>query len=118
MKPWTILAGAALCGCAAAPIPEPPPPLPVVIAIAPPPPVSQPVASVVKAYRAVEKQEVPKITAENVTAEYVRRVHSADIAARHALAALERQDGKATPASLSTARAAVSELAAALDASP
>jgi hypothetical protein len=115
MKPWIILAGT-LCGCAAAPLPQPPPPTPVVIT---PPDVSTaPVASVVQAYRAVERKEVPKITADNVTADYVRGIHAADIKARHALAALERLDGKATPKALAAARSAVSALAAALDSEP
>jgi hypothetical protein len=113
-----ILLSLLLSSCAATPAPPPliPPvaiEMPILMPVDP-----APVASVVRAYRAAERKEVPRVTADGVTADYVRRVHIADLAARHALAALERQDGRATPEGLARARTAVSDLAAALNATP
>jgi hypothetical protein len=112
MKFWIILAGT-LSGCAAAPLPEPPIPPPIVIASAPSVPTA-PVASVVQAYRAAESKEVPQITADNVTADAIRRIHDADIAARHALTRLGNQGKHPTPAALAAARGAVKALEDAL----
>jgi hypothetical protein len=69
---------------------------------------------VLKAYRAIEKRELPAVTAQDVTADYVHRVQVADRAARHALSVLERADRRPTLADLTRARDAVNRLEAAL----
>jgi hypothetical protein len=117
MKPWIVFA-ATLCSCAAAPLPAPPPEQ-MAAAVTPLPPVDHvPVAQVVKAYRAIESQEVPRITADGVTVDYIKRIHVADLAARVAVGALERQGGHPTHQAIARALAAVSALSAALNATP
>jgi hypothetical protein len=106
-----------LSGCVSQPIPEPPArslaPATAPVFVADRPPEVQPahVASVVKAYRAIERQEVPAVIAEDVTPDYIHRIHIADLAARRALWALERSDRRPTLADLMRARDAVNHLA-------
>jgi hypothetical protein len=109
-----------LCGCVAHPVPEP-----AVVALAPAPVAARPpevqpahVASVVKAYRAIERQEVPAVTSQDVTVDHIHRIHIADLAARRALWALERTDRRPTLADLARARDAVNHLALILQEPP
>jgi hypothetical protein len=106
-----------LTSCAAAPPPPSPPPLQ-----APPPPVvvieSAPnpakpttaTANVAKEYQKAAQKEIPAVVAPNTTPERVRRVHTADSAARRALSKLEAQGEHPTKETLDAARAAVKQL--------
>jgi hypothetical protein len=108
-----------LLGCTLAP-PAPPPLIdtpPPVIVEAPAKP-DAPVASVLRAYKAAERQEIPAITAANVTADFIRRLHRADRDARGALRRLVQQGSHVTPPVLHHARDRVRALAAVLDDPP
>jgi hypothetical protein len=120
-----VLAAAAavsVASCATAPPPPHPAPAPVVaaaVATPPAPPqVPPPVVILRRQYRRAEKKEVPAVTSPSVTAEYVRDVHAADLAARRALVALERQGRHPTQQALATARKAVRDLATTLEKAP
>lgn len=111
---WVCLLVLSACNGAA----PPPPPEPVACVPAPAPPVAplppKPVASVAKAYAATAQKETQAVTSPAATPEYVRDVHDADKAARHALAALEREGHAPTPSALDRARNAVRALGDAL----
>jgi len=111
---WMVLS-IALCACVSQPIPEPPARslVPAAVVVVDRPPEVQPahVASVVKAYRAIERKEVPAVIAQDVTPDQIQRIHFADLAARRALWALERSDRRPTVTDLIHARDAVSHLA-------
>lgn len=108
-------------GCAAA-SPRPPP-LPSLQAVEVLPPVQAPepaalagpIASVAQQYQQTARKEVKAVTAPDVTVEYIRAVHTADLHARRALGILEEQGRHATPEALGRARAAVRRLADILD---
>jgi hypothetical protein len=93
----------------------PPPPSPVA-----PPALAQPIAKVAQQYHAAASKEGPAITAAGATADFVRRVHEADLAAQRALRALRTRSrhGRPDPVALTAARAAVAHLAAVLDSGP
>jgi hypothetical protein len=122
MKPPLLILLIGLFGCVSQPIPEPPvaapAPTPMPVAVSPPEVRPAHVASVVKAYRAIEQQEVPAVTAQDVTPDHIHRIHVADLAARHALWALERSDHRPTLAELDRARDAVRRLALILQEPP
>jgi hypothetical protein len=130
MKPSGLLFLIGLCGCVLQPVSRPSTPavasesasapLHQPASVATPAPEVKPahVASVVEAYRTIERQEVPAVTAQDVTPEYIHRIHLADLAARQALLALERADRRPTLADLVRARDAVTHLASVLEEAP
>jgi hypothetical protein len=91
------------------PEPEPPPPI---AEPAPPPvhPATKQIASITHEYHAAAAKELPKALAPDVPADYVSRIHDADIRAREALSAIEKMGKKATAQMLDEARAAVRSL--------
>lgn len=83
---------------------------------APPPP---PLMSVVaQQYQQTAQKEARAVTAANVTPDYIRAVHAADLSARAALGALEAQGQQATQADFIRARIAVRKLGEVLDDAP
>jgi hypothetical protein len=80
-----------------------------------PQPLSDPVATVTKRYQQTAQKETSAVMDPAVTPAYVRAVREADLVARQALDALERQP---TPTGLLRARAAVAKLEKVLDATP
>jgi hypothetical protein len=103
-------------GCSpprAAPPPEPAPEPPPQIAVPAPEPVhpaTRQIASITHEYHAAAARELPKALAPDVPADYVARIHEADIRAREALSAVEKVGKKATAQMLDDARAAVRSL--------
>lgn len=107
----------ACASCAAARAPQPvltptivivePPPTPSPVM---PPAIPKPVTTVTEEYRYAAQKEVAAVTLPDVTADYVRLVHRADIAARKAVTALERQGAHPTADVLMRAKAAVQQL--------
>lgn len=84
---------------------------------APPPP--PPLMSVVaQQYQQTAQKEARAVTAPNVTPDYIRAVHAADLSARAALGALEAQGQQATQADFIRARIAVRKLGEVLDDAP
>jgi hypothetical protein len=69
-----------------------------------------PVTAVKQAYHAAARRELPKVLADDVSAERVTRIHSADILAREALGRLEAQGRHYTADALAEARFAVRQL--------
>jgi iron-sulfur cluster repair protein YtfE (RIC family) len=85
---------------------------------APTKPTSAQIAEVTHEYHAVANKELPAVLAPDATADYVARVHAADIEARKALAKLEHQGKQLTVETLAVARAAVRRLVAILEERP
>lgn len=101
-------------------------PLLVPEAVAPPaeaaptqalPSLPPPVKTVAQEYQQQAQKEVQAVTAPDVTPEYIRAVHTADLVARRALSALETRHNPTVEA-LSRAREAVRKLAEILNATP
>lgn len=115
---WMLL----VAGCAA---PQPvvlslPPPIEVAPAPVPTPespPLPPPVKTVAQQYQQEAQKEVEAVTAPDVTPEYIREVHTADLTARRALSALEARH-RPTLEALNRAREAVRRLAEILDTAP
>lgn len=106
----------ACASCAASRAPQPVLTVPVVIIEPPPSPptlfpaISKPVETVTEEYRNAAQKEVAAVTLPDVTADYVRRVHQADIAARKAVTSLEQQGEHPTAQALRHAKIAVQRL--------
>jgi hypothetical protein len=109
-----------LTSCAASPPPPPPPTPPPAVVVESAPEPTKPATvttNVTKAYQNAAQKEIPAVTAPNATPERVRRVHTADSAARWALSKLEAQGEHPTQEALDAARAAVKQLSDVLNSS-
>lgn len=97
--------------------PEPTPPPSIAAAPAPPvPPAAPQIASISHEYHAAVVKELPKALAPDVAADYVSRIHEAEVRAREAVSAVERVGPKKVDARmLDNARAAVRNLSRILE---
>lgn len=94
------------------PLPEPPAPAAPAVVVAP-----SPLHAVTQEFQAATQQEPHAVTAPGATAEYVDRVHAADVDVRQRLADLRRKLNP-SPAAIEAARQAIRVLTALLRGDP